>query len=74
MTSLVHKTIIEEGKKRDPRKAWLVLDGAPVAVVMDNWSWEFHDGADYLLDYTAHGEVRIIVPVEDIIAVRFYDR
>jgi len=72
--SLVYKTILAEGEKRDPRKAWLVVDGAPVAVVMDNWAKETHEDKDYLVDYTAHGEIRMIVPVGDIIAVRFYDR
>ena len=68
--SLVQQAIIDEAAQRDPRKAWLVVDGAPVALVMDSWVVE----KNHLIDYTTHGEIRMVVPMQDIIAVKFYDR
>ena len=69
-TSLVHQVIIDEGAKRDPRKAWLIVDGSPVPLVMDSWVKE----GEHLIDRTAHGEIRMVIPIEYIIAVKFYDR
>ena len=69
-SSLVKQAIIDEGAKRDPRKAWLIVDGSPVPLVMDNWVKQ----GDYLVDHTSHGEIRMVIPVNDIIAVKFYDR
>lgn len=66
----IRQALIDEGAKRDPRKAWLIVDGAPVPLVMDSWVIE----GEHLIDHTSRGELRMVVPLNDVIAVKFYDR
>jgi len=74
----IHRVIHEEAGLQDPRKLMVLVKGCPFPVHMDTWLIEPHEehGEDtyFLVDYTVHGDVRMVLRMQDVIAVKFYPR
>lgn len=64
----------QEQKRSDPRKVWLILKGGTLPLVMDAWRIE-HPAfrCTVITDYTQHGEIRMMVNLDEIVAVKFYE-
>ena len=78
MKNFIHRLIYEESKCEDPRRMMLLVKGCPTFVHMNTWLLEPHEehGEDamFIVDYTAHGYIRMALRLADIIGVKFYSQ
>lgn len=75
-------------RHRKPRKIWLILKGGTLPLVLDSWNLETYDKeligyieltpvftkGHVVVDRAPNGEVHMMVDIEDVVAVKFYEQ